>query len=358
MTSTKIKEIDIAHLKIASLPSRPTAPKSFGGAGYTATEMKQAFDRLPLYIISRFNDLIDDIGKAGENGLCAAIPSGIDEKHTLADMLKDIKSGIFSSYLDVLGMPLSEAISELRESLRSVNENAESSAEDRASLSARADALEDATEALGILVDALERSLEECNDRHTALAEQHKNDVEAHEARIDALEDEASSRAPLLNELSTAGVVMKLDNLSAHASVSEARLDALEAARSEDRAILDELEVSEVKAKLRSLTAHAETSESRISELEVVSSENKALIDELSEARERDEAFLAELKDADIKANLELLSSHAQASESRLEALETTRAEDKALLDSIAAKVGSGGTTDTIIDCGGPMDLV
>lgn len=61
MNSKKITARDIADLKISALPTRPTAPQAFGGKGYTATEMKEAFDRLPLYIVDRYNELIDDI---------------------------------------------------------------------------------------------------------------------------------------------------------------------------------------------------------------------------------------------------------------------------------------------------------
>ena len=61
MKAKKILDAEIDDLKISSLPTRPTAPTSFGGKGYTTSEMKEAFDRLPLYIIERFNELIDDI---------------------------------------------------------------------------------------------------------------------------------------------------------------------------------------------------------------------------------------------------------------------------------------------------------
>ena len=61
MNTEKITESEIEELKISSLPSRPTAPPSFGGKGYTAKEMKEAFDKLPLFIIERLNSLIDDI---------------------------------------------------------------------------------------------------------------------------------------------------------------------------------------------------------------------------------------------------------------------------------------------------------
>ncbi len=59
--TTKILPSEIADLKIASLPTRPTAPTTFGGMGYSAADMKAAFDALPLFIIERLNALIDDV---------------------------------------------------------------------------------------------------------------------------------------------------------------------------------------------------------------------------------------------------------------------------------------------------------
>ena len=61
MTTNKITDTEIESLKVGSLPTRPTAPTAFGGRGYTATEMKAAFDKLPLKIIEEFNALLDDI---------------------------------------------------------------------------------------------------------------------------------------------------------------------------------------------------------------------------------------------------------------------------------------------------------
>ncbi len=61
MTTTKISASEISDLRISSLPSRPTAPVKNGGSGYTAADMKAAFDRLPLFIIERLNSLIDDV---------------------------------------------------------------------------------------------------------------------------------------------------------------------------------------------------------------------------------------------------------------------------------------------------------
>ena len=48
MYTSKILDSEISGLKVASLPTRPTAPQSFGGKGFTAAEMKAAFDKLPL----------------------------------------------------------------------------------------------------------------------------------------------------------------------------------------------------------------------------------------------------------------------------------------------------------------------
>lgn len=65
MNAKKIYDSEIESKKISSLPTRPTASTAFGGKGYTATEMKEAFDLLPLHIVSAFNTLIGDI-ESGE----------------------------------------------------------------------------------------------------------------------------------------------------------------------------------------------------------------------------------------------------------------------------------------------------
>ncbi len=75
MNTTKITNSEIDALKVASLPTRPTAPTAFGGKGYTATEMKEAFDKLPLRIIEEFNSLIDEIKNGAlAEALCATEP--------------------------------------------------------------------------------------------------------------------------------------------------------------------------------------------------------------------------------------------------------------------------------------------
>ena len=83
MITKKISDSETESLKIASLPTRPTAPTAFGGKGYTATEMKEAFDKLPMRIIKEFNSLIEEI----ENGaLCEALC----EREPLATVISDL----------------------------------------------------------------------------------------------------------------------------------------------------------------------------------------------------------------------------------------------------------------------------
>ena len=52
MQSKFITESEVAALKVASLPTRPTAKEAFGGKGFSAEEMKAAFDRFPEFILS------------------------------------------------------------------------------------------------------------------------------------------------------------------------------------------------------------------------------------------------------------------------------------------------------------------
>ena len=120
MRSKKINESEIESLKVSSLPTRPTAPAAFGGKGYTADELKAAFDALPLYIIEKFNSLIDDLTTEGEDGILADILTGIKSGHTLRDMLSDIKSGDFVSYLAVGDLTLGEYLAKIKTDLDKV----------------------------------------------------------------------------------------------------------------------------------------------------------------------------------------------------------------------------------------------
>ena len=122
MKSRKILTKEIATMTVSSLPARPSSPKEIGGRGYSAADIKAAFDRLPLYIIERFNELIDDVESVGEESLAAAIRTGLKDSHTLADLFADIQSGELTTYLNVGGVSLEYAIAKLNQRLDRIEE--------------------------------------------------------------------------------------------------------------------------------------------------------------------------------------------------------------------------------------------
>ncbi len=61
MSLREITEYEMKSQGVVSLPTRPTSPREFGGRGYTPTELKEAFDRLPRLVAERYNELIDYI---------------------------------------------------------------------------------------------------------------------------------------------------------------------------------------------------------------------------------------------------------------------------------------------------------
>ena len=114
MKATKITNGDISDKTVASLPNRPTLPSAFGGKGYTAADVKEAFDKLPLYIVEKFNELIDDIRGTDGGTVADVILTGIEEGHSLLELFEDIKSGAFSAYLTVADGTLAEHLLKLR----------------------------------------------------------------------------------------------------------------------------------------------------------------------------------------------------------------------------------------------------
>ncbi len=125
MKATKITSSEAEPLLIASLPTRPTAPSAFGGKGYTATEMKAAFDKLPIFIVERFNDLIDDIK---DGSICESVPTGIDGANTLAALLRSFADGTLASVMTYRGTTLTAYLEALRSDLDRVISKTESGA--------------------------------------------------------------------------------------------------------------------------------------------------------------------------------------------------------------------------------------
>ena len=117
MTTEKILDENVRALRISALPTRPTTSSTLGGKGYTARDMKEAFDKLSLHIIEHFNSLIDDIHAEPDSSVARAIKTGLSDVHTLYDLFSDITSGALSGYMTVFGESLAEYLGRMREEL-------------------------------------------------------------------------------------------------------------------------------------------------------------------------------------------------------------------------------------------------
>lgn len=125
MKSTRINDDDIKELCVSNLPTRPTAPRALGGRGYTAKEMKEAFDLLPKFLVDKYNALIDDINDAADCGIAATIQTGIRDGHTLYDLCCDILGGEVLEYISVFDTSLIEFLIELRRDVNLLKEKTE-----------------------------------------------------------------------------------------------------------------------------------------------------------------------------------------------------------------------------------------
>ena len=120
MNTKKILTEEISDLTVSSLPTRPTSPIALGGRGYSSAEMKEAFDKLPLFIIDRLNSLIDDLRGEEGGSVSDVISTGITEEHKLSDLFEDVKNGNFCAYLNVLNKSLAVHIAEILERLNNL----------------------------------------------------------------------------------------------------------------------------------------------------------------------------------------------------------------------------------------------
>ena len=104
MKTKKITIEEITPISISSLPTRPTASTAFGGKGMTSTEMKEAFDKLPLLAIERLNELIDDITSGRIN---ESIPvTGTAKLSNMLELMEGIENGELASAIKVFGSSL------------------------------------------------------------------------------------------------------------------------------------------------------------------------------------------------------------------------------------------------------------
>ena len=114
MKTNKILNTETEPYLISSLPARPNLPYASGGINYSSSDMREAFDKLPLLIVERLNSLISEIE---DSSVCESIETGIMDSHTLADMFNDIKIGNFVWYLTMDGEPVSTILYGIMERL-------------------------------------------------------------------------------------------------------------------------------------------------------------------------------------------------------------------------------------------------
>ena len=117
MKAQKISTEQIEGLRVASLPNRPTAPEEYGGVGYSAKEMKEAFDRLPLFLLEKFNELVDDISAEGEDSIAHQIKIGLGNQISLRDFIDWFSSGVILSFIPVAEETLAHFLANLRRDL-------------------------------------------------------------------------------------------------------------------------------------------------------------------------------------------------------------------------------------------------
>ena len=125
MKATKIIENEIKDIRVSSLPSRPNLEASMGGRSYSAAEMKAAFDRLPLFIIDRFNRLIDDISASPEESIAAEIKTGLGNDVSLYRLFCDLKDGKALSYIGAGEGSLATLLADMSRRLTALEEKYE-----------------------------------------------------------------------------------------------------------------------------------------------------------------------------------------------------------------------------------------
>lgn len=117
MKTSKITEAEMAPLRIASLPTRPTANSSFGGGSYSSREMKAAFDKLPELIAARLNSLIDDIN---DGSIANAIPTGVSSAETLGEIFLAMSEQRLASLIMINGTSLESRLEKIENEIASL----------------------------------------------------------------------------------------------------------------------------------------------------------------------------------------------------------------------------------------------
>jgi len=75
-----------------------------------------------MLLVERFNALLEDIGRSGEDSLADSIPTGLESNHTLAQLFDDVQSGTLATYLQVGDQTLFNLLTEMKSKLDSVSD--------------------------------------------------------------------------------------------------------------------------------------------------------------------------------------------------------------------------------------------
>lgn len=119
MSIQKITQGELLSTGVRSLPNRPSSPSLYSGRTLSATELKEAFDKLPTLIAERFNALLEAAGLYDEEHPCERlselIATGLEESPSLAAFFEDVKNGNLALYLSLDGeAALATVIEEMR----------------------------------------------------------------------------------------------------------------------------------------------------------------------------------------------------------------------------------------------------
>lgn len=119
MKATTITDTDASAARISSLPNRPTAPKEYGGAGLSSSQLKEYFDSYPELLRERFNLLLDDISADGEDSIIRVIKSGFSEGVTLYEFIQAFRDGRILAWMPLGTGTLLTELNKLRTELNS-----------------------------------------------------------------------------------------------------------------------------------------------------------------------------------------------------------------------------------------------
>ena len=90
----KITQAEIDARAVSKMAIRPNDRSSYGAGGLSPSQVRARFDALALLVISRYNELVDELqGGAG----------GTELQTTVDRILADIASGELAAYMQVYG---------------------------------------------------------------------------------------------------------------------------------------------------------------------------------------------------------------------------------------------------------------